>query len=204
MLHCAQYLTFFCISFCRSSVSSNFNLDLSAEQDSEFYLPDFSISSPVNQDYSPDHYVPYSPIRIEEIEENPNSKTQHTASPTKTIKKDKRGRRGSKSKNNLKVHQFNEKSKKDKKFKAVHNAPQLFFISSITDLPYSCEHCLVGTKLPNVFNCHLGSDKHISTISRNKTSANCIFCCKNFTTVHNFKNHLKGATHFKKFSNFSN
>lgn len=76
-------------------------------------------------------------------------------------------------------------------------------MSSIAELPYRFEHSLVVTNPTNIFNFQLGSDNHISTLPREKTFDNCLFCCKKSPSVQNFKNHLKVETDFKTLSNFS-
>ena len=127
--------------------------------------------------------------------------------PCKRVEKpkSKRGKRGKKTKNNLSATSTinkEKKKKKTKKYKQVKNTPELFHIKKVADLPYSCEHCLVGTKLPKGFDEHLRSPKHISTIALKKVSADCLFCSKSFSSVHNFKLHLPGSAHHKNLNKF--
>lgn len=72
----------------------------SANQDLEFYQPNFSILSTKNQDSPLDHYAVRSSVRIERIEESQdrNHEKPSTAHLTKILQKDKRGHRGCTSK----------------------------------------------------------------------------------------------------------
>lgn len=127
---------------------------------------------------------------------------KNEGSPSKLIKKDKRDCHTSISKK-LKNRQFNKKYQEDKDFKLVPKARQFLFISSITEVAYSCEHLFVGAKLANAFNNHVGYGKHIFTVSTKKTSANCIFCHKRRSLVFDFSDYLKVATQVEKFSTFN-
>lgn len=46
-------------------------------KDFDFYLPDFSISSPKSQKYPPDLYVPHISIRIKSVEEIEDKKKEN-------------------------------------------------------------------------------------------------------------------------------
>lgn len=175
------------------------NLYSSAQQDLDSSSQDFSISPLEIKKYRHDHYFPHNPtalnhlkktkIRILKQKVQPHPKNMDRMKQTRPswFQIDKK----------LKIHQFNEKCNKvDQWSKSVRIDPRLF-ISTITDLHFSGEHCFVCTQLPTVFSLHPCNDKHISTMSRKKTSANCMFCRKKVFSVHHFKNHLKDATNFK-------
>lgn len=129
--------------------------------------------------------------------------------PTQKPRK-KRGKRGSKTKENLQSTvkppiEKDEKKKRNKikKFKRVPGHSELFFFKKESDFPYKCTTCGVGTKLPSVYNKHLQSEKHVSTLSLTSDPVVCLFCKKDFNkNIHNFKKHFEGASHFKKFKNF--
>lgn len=88
-------------------------------------------------------------------------------------------------------------AKRPTKFFPVKNRPQLFFIDKDNELPFSCNVCKVGTKLPTVLNNHLSCEKNFVNLAlhhsiRPTFRPHCHFC-NNYFSLHNFKSHLSGS-----------
>ncbi len=137
------------------------------------------------------------------------------ASHLSYTRRDAEGRRGSATRNNLNYQPPNVKV--NSRFNPVEGETELFHVRHKSDLPYTCPCCLVGTKLPDVYEKHLRCPKHFDTLARfnnryqlnphcnQDISPQCIFCNKDFHgNITNYRQHLSGKTHFKNFNKFKN
>lgn len=164
----------------------------------------------VSVPHADDDYIPYSPApcpfdtESSHIEQE-ESIIERSEAIISNNKLKKRGCRGSKKSKTFKKNAANKikKKKKDKNLKPVPSANELFFVKKNGVLPYTCETCGVGTKLPCVFESHLRSDKHLSSLSLSSDPVVCLFCEKDFDMhIHNYKSHFSGSKHFKNLKKF--